>query len=486
MKLTKKHAILAAILVFAASIIPLFMICRYTLPFYDDYNYGRLTAEAWRTQHSLFAMLKAAFQQAGITYQNWQGSYAGVVVMAMSPGVVKESLYPVGTAGVLLLLIGCTLYFSNVLFHHLMKLDRSSALLSALILLFGMLQFMPSPSEGIFWYNSASYYTGFFALTLLLFALLLNERFSKRSGWRYFQATAAIILAVCIGGSNFISGLTACLALALLVAYRFFVKHDKWRFPVIIFAVLAVAFLVNVAAPGNRLRQEYFEHVSPVAAVFQSIYEATKFIASSFSLPVVCLFALLLPLLYPAAQRTSFSYKYPAFVTVVTFLVYASSFTPAIYATGHNGPGRAMNLSFFMALWMTALNLFYWCGWIGKQIKADDEERFFTAKGASTLPLLLVCLFLIGSIGLAGNNENSITSVSAVQSLCSGEARTFYDEGVAHLNQLRNPELQNCVLQAYSVKPYLLYKGNLSTDATQSANRYTAHYYGKESVVGTG
>lgn len=78
----------------------------------------------------------------------------------------------------------------------------------------------------------------------------------------------------------------------------------------------------------------------------------------------------------------------------------------------------------------------------------------------------------------------TLTAVSAVQSLKSGEAKAYYAEYEERRSQLENPELTEVWLKDFSAKPYLLFfnDGNLKEDTDDWVNRAVADFYGKEIV----
>ena len=483
--ITGKGLFFLALAAFLLSMIPIFIMAGYTLPFYDDYNYGYLTARAWAETGSLIEVLKAAAEQVKITYRGWQGTFSGIFFMALSPGIFNEFLYPIGIVFLIILFCGGNFFFLKVVLKDCLGIEKYSAGIITILITFLSFQFAVSPSEGFLWYNGGFYYTGFYSLTLLMFsALLISCRTEKRHTC-IISGILAVIIAFMVGGSNFVLGLTACVSLALFGGYWGVLRKKRFLFPLLSFAAVVIAFLINVTAPGNNVRQDYFESPGAVGSILKSVFFGIEFLTDKIKLPIVFGFLTVLPLIYRGAAKSEYSFRYPAIVTILSYLVYACGFTPAFYGMGWEGPERAQNLSFFIALIMILLNLYYWCGWMGKT--GELKARFSSSgkgRGAQAVLFCLLMLCFIGSLlGMALEDRDSLTSVSAVTSIRNGDAEGFYQERLHQLELLKDPEITNPIFERHKYKPALLYHTNLADDPENSVNRCTAKYYGKETVV---
>ena len=84
-------------LVFVFSIIPLLLVARYNHGWADDYSYGFLAYSAWKQTHSIWQIILAAAAQVKNSYFNWQGTYSGILFMAIQPGIFGDAYYTVTT-----------------------------------------------------------------------------------------------------------------------------------------------------------------------------------------------------------------------------------------------------------------------------------------------------------------------------------------------------------------------------------------------------
>ena len=98
---------------------------------------------------------------------------------------------------------------------------------------------------------------------------------------------------------------------------------------------------------------------------------------------------------------------------------------------------------------------------------------------------LLAGAFLILSVTQAIRNPDSMMSVSAARSLITGEARAFHDEYLIRLGILRDPEIRDAKLPAFTAPPHVLFfeLGEVSVDSNYWINTSMATFYEKDSVV---
>ena len=90
-----RRALTVLCLIWVALILaPLLAMSFYAYPTHDDFPSVRLASEAWATTGSLWAALKAAWDQAMYDYQTWQGTYVAMFVCAFQP-----MCFPCGCSG---------------------------------------------------------------------------------------------------------------------------------------------------------------------------------------------------------------------------------------------------------------------------------------------------------------------------------------------------------------------------------------------------
>ena len=483
--LTRKNILILLAIFFILSMVPVLIMARYTLPFYDDYDYGYLTHQAFVQTGSFWEILKAAAKQAALSYESWQGTFSGIFFMALSPGIYSEALYPLGIYILIVLFCASVLIFLKVVLFDYLKMEKYASAITALLTLIIMFQFMVSRSEGLFWYNGGFYYTGFYSFALLMAAALLSSGKAEKKSTQIILGTISIVLAFLVGGSNYVCALTTAFAIAIFTAHRFLIAKKKWIFPLITLTACIAALVINGLAPGNQVRQARFESPGAVKSIIYSMGYGLQFLSKHIHLPIIMGFLLLLPFLYEAAKNTDYDYRFPGIISIVSYGLFASSFTPSFYALNKIGPPRTLNISFFVSILLLLANIFYWCGWIAKkgtlQIKFKDKKQGIFAK--QVLAAVFLLAFFGGIIGLDLENKNSVTSLGAYHSLRNGEVYTFYKENTELIDALKDPGISDVIVKPYSVKPFFYYQNGLDPDPETHLNQSTARYYEKNSVI---
>ena len=481
---------LAVLLLLA--LLPMLVIARCDHPCADDFTYGNYVVSTWRDTGSLPATLSAAAAGTKAVYQTWQGSFAAVFLMMLQPAIFSEGLYALVPFVLLLGFVAACFLLLKVVLMDYCGADRYSCGIVSIFVTFLSVQFVYSPVEAFYWYNGAMYYTGFHTLSLVLSSLVLLS--AKTSG-RAAAATYAVlvpILGFLVGGSNFITALSSAVIMALFFAYRLFVARRKWLVPLLGLAAVCAALLISALAPGNALRQENFQSMHPGLAVASSFWYGLRFVYYFVRVPVYFAFASLVPLLYAAMGCSPFSFRLPGLATALFYCVYASTFTPNLYAMSSFGMERVINVNYYAFLLFFLITLCYWCGWIarkvspapahntaGKDKKAGKQDPS-VARGMTGI--LFAC-FVIGCLLVADTGGAGMSSVSAVSSLLSGEAEAYHREYLERLSVFEDPAVSRAEVAEFSVKPRVLFFDDITADPGDWRNQAVAAFYSKESVA---
>lgn len=482
--LTQRQLAILAVLAFALSLLPLLVIGLYNHPSMDDFNYGMPVVNALRQGGSFFSVLAAAAQSVAETFHNWQGTYAAVFLFALQPAVFGEAFYPLTTLLMLGSLIAGGAVFLHTLCRLCLKMRPSSVAILTCALLFLCIQCLPSPLQAFYWYNGSVFYTFFFGLMLLMFSGVLRQLFasSLKKGW--LSLVSVPLLAVILGGANLTTGLLCAVLLPCLSLYVALFRK-KYPLPLRLWLygatlLFLAGFAVNVLAPGNAVRQTYFQQPSALGAILSALRSACRFSVEWAQHPFVPLGLLFVtPLLYQAAAEKKFTFPLPALAPLLSLILLAIQLTPPAYAQGGTGPLRLKNIIFYSYILLLAFCDYYLCGWVSHRLlplAAPERERlagrFSQVKlGFYLATLGLACVLLLGSPALT-----TTTSVSALLSLKRGEAQVYHRQVQARLALLNDPTLQDVTLEALTYTPYLLYRSDMTSPVV-------AEYYGKHSVT---
>lgn len=498
---------------FIISLIPLYIIGFYAHPSVDDYYYGTETVKVWNDTHSVASVVSSSFGEMINTYNIWQGNFSAIFLMRLQPGIFGEQYYFIAPLILISSFAACSIFFFYTVFKRVFHTDGYRAGIIALAVTFVSMQLCNTPSDSFYWYNGAIYYTFFYSLMLLLFALLIRMRTASPTATAVLMIISGI-LAFLIGGSNYATALFMCIILALTAGaaiYCVILKKNtvirRYHVPAyIIIAVAAMAGLfISMTAPGNAIRQASVGGSTGIVKTFIYTFAFGGYsVAKVLNAPCLVFFICMIPVFYAIADRTNFSFRYPLLVLVFTFGLYCSMGTPVFYAQGLRMPYRMMNIIFFAAYAFIAFNLMYFLGWLGKRCGSSDFLKAVTAffgkikkdgKRIYTALAICICSFVIACVGSieVGETEyksgdagfsNLPLSASATLSLISGDARTYDAELTARDEYLRSTgdDEQFVTVPALTKCPAPIFHSDITDDPGDWHNAHLAMYYRKECI----
>ena len=465
-------AVLIAVLIL--SLVPMLLLSPFTTACADDYSFSVGVHAVWAESSSLVKVLQAAAHTAAESYYAWQGSYSAIFLMALQPAVFGEALYALTPALMLLALAGGLFSLCAVLFGRVFHAPRGFGSCVAALLMLVSVQLAPSPVQGFYWYNGSVYYTFFFGLSLVSFALALYTA-DIGGVWRIALLS---LLNLLLGGGNYVTALNAALIFTLLtLALRLFKR--RWARLLAPLGCLLLGLAVSAAAPGNAVRGAAFADTpGALEAVLLSFPAAADAALRFFSLPVAGVMLLIGFLAWQAAPETRIRFRLPGLITLLSVCLFAAQFTPTLYAMGSSGDGRLTDILFYAFLLLLALNVFYWVGWLRQRVSARVGDG-----RVALLPLCGACLLSLSCAAGFIFSGHGFTSLMALGELRSGEAAAYRAVTDERLTLLRDPAIPDAVLPAYPSQPYLLYFDDITPDPDDWRNLAVTAYYGKNSVV---
>lgn len=472
-------------------LLPVGILAFYARPSADDYVYAARThAVVQQYGFDLPRLLAAAWDTTVYFFQNWQGLYVSGFVLALQPAIFGNQWYGLTLLCVLIPLFLCLYAAARIVVRRLEPAQKRLPWALSLLVLFAFVEGMPSPVEGLYWFNGAMNYLPYFALAVLnaglSFALCLPRGMSahRRIAYVFF----GVLIGQVIGGGHQVVGELnlLLLLLAVIVCAR---RRNFWLCPALTAAV--VGLLVNILAPGTRVRADGLAQAGFLEAVAKSFVLAAMQWIRWLDVPLICLLLLLaLPLHYLSQSRVlpDRIFRHPWLGLAGTYvLMWAMIFLPS-YTMGGIGAGRLLNV-----VWMTfvlglAVSEFLLFGWM-ERIRGFSliPAEHFIRKHARVLPgtaaVMLVCMACIGSHTVKEGQDNYFaTSLEAAYELASGEAASFaktLDEREAMLSDPSNPDVAITPLGAEE-RPWLLYY----TDVSVGPDLWgLTPYYDKDSVV---
>ncbi len=479
--ITQKRAIsyrllfwlLLAVLVLC--LIPLLIVGRYAVPCTDDFAYGAAAHAEYLASGSVLRTFRVALQQVRDTYFGWQGTFSAVFLMSVQPAVFGTQYYFLTPVLMLLSLICGLFCLCPALFSGLLGLPRALSGCIAVVAALLCIQLLPSPAQGFFWFNGSVYYTFFFGVSLMTFALGL--RCLRRGG--VGRLLLLCLLGIFLGGGNYVTGLSSAIVACSTMALLLLLKNRRWTGLLLPTLCLLAAFALSMAAPGNAVRQSALAN-SPNAiwAIGESFRCGLRYSARWFRFPLFGALAFLAVLLWPALQRCTFSFRFPLLVTAYSYCLLSAMFCPSLYAMGGPGEQRLLNIIYYAYVLLLVINLIYWLGWAAgrreNRSAPSGGARLWAVLGAGVL-CLLCCFLHIRSGGFS--------SVMALGAMRSGEAQAYCAAAETRFEILEDPAIRDAVLEPFPCKPYVLFMDDITEDSQDWRNLSMSTYYNKDSVV---
>lgn len=413
------------------SLVPMLYIAQYDLPLGDDVIYGSPVSSALKQDASLPSALSAAAGVVAEKFQSWQGTFSAIFLMALQPGVFGLSYYQITPYLMLGALIASTLLLTYTLLCSLLGVSKRVWLILGLALSFFSIQLCVSPREGFFWYNGAVYYTLYHSFLLVLATLVIQLFRAKRIWVRIVFIILGVLLSAILSGGNYA---TAMVCFELLVCAIGYAAYKKQYRLLVVFALMLVVFgagmYISVSAPGNAVRQASviasgYTPSGPVKAIFLSLALGGAMAVGWFDLATVVVILLTVLLVGPALRKANVRFRYPLLVVAFLFCVFASQFTPSVYAATSPGPYRLRNVAYFVYLLLVALSAAYVTGWAQRKFPPDAPKQANAAiRWLITYPLLAVlCFALLLGASLCKRDVFEAPTVLAVMELRDGTAQ---------------------------------------------------------------
>lgn len=510
---TETKIAMALVILFVASLIPVFWLGSYGYPSADDYGFSAYSHIAWTGTHSIWQTLKAAGTTVIERWYGWQGTFSSIFLMALQPGIWGQyGLVPLIMIGMLTL---STLFFLYVVMVKICQVRPAVFIGTAMLYLIFAVQCMVDKTQGFFWYNGAAHYMIPHSVALFLGGLCILLLTEKKK--TVLRLILSCLLAFFVGGSNYVTALIVAVLFATALGLLQFGKQGKkcWLL-VLPFLFFMAAFLLNALAPGNAVRQEeMLVRPGVIKSILLSFYYCVEYVVDTwFSWPYLLFVLALLPFLWETVKtfvrRFDFPFRAPLSVVFYCYCVLSAMFTPSLFATGDVGGGRIFNIIFLDSMFYVMFSLFYCMGWFYRKLEAfraaeaAEGDNGGKAKSAcrdssdgpvSCFDRKAVRWYLAGVLFFGAFfgamymkvNPDHFTTTSAIYSLASGEASAYGQETAereALLQEMEKSGEREIAIPRLTEHPYLLFWSDIEEDAGDWKNKSMARYYQKDAISG--
>lgn len=464
-----------AILVIAT--VPLMLLGKYNHALGDDFFYG-LKAKLAYDEGNIFSVFGAAAQGTKEQYFRWQGTYSAMYLMHLSPQFLGDTfykIYPTILIGTLIISVFVLLYPIVV---RIMKATYKEWIIISSVIAFMFVEFVPVMGEAFYWYNGSMYYTGFFALTLIFFGILINFLLDTK----VVEVVAMSVLGIIIAGANYASLMPMLIIIFFLIIGLIIFKGGKKRVigVGVSYGFILAGFLISVIAPGNALRQATSFGTTPVKAVLKSLYQAYNYIVGWNNVWLYIGLLAITPLYVKMIKKIEYNFRLPLLFIAIGFGVFASASCPTFYAQNNGGAARVFDLSWYMMVLYLYSAWFYLLGWAIKHIHKKD--RFFYVLGGAAVAVVFGILTVLN---LPQPSYMQLNSIKVTEAIVNGDAK-YYEAQYQERMDIINSGETVLVFKPYDVPDSLkavLYLGDMSGDINDANNRSFARFYYVESVM---
>ena len=489
---TPKRLLYLLIVIYIASLIPLFWIGCYNYPVADDYTFGAACRNVWVESHSVIAVLVRAVTRAWEYYLEWAGCLSSSFFMALQPGVFGESFYKITPFLMIGIISLSTAYLMHVIFIKLLKCNADLINSITVLMLFVMIQCMPEPGEALFWYNGAVHYTFMHGISLFFYGMLVSAIIEKDRRKKSRGFILAAILGCIVGMGNYLTALNVGIVFAFLIISFVIVKRFKeQKFILIPAIVFYLSFIINVTAPGNAVREAVSEGMNPVKAIFASFYYVLDYCLGDWSGWVVLMFAAMVATFFwNASKGVDFDFPCPIFVIILNYCILAAMITPPLFGTGNIEAGRIKSLIYIMYILLLTLTVCYVTGWVQKRLDgkrtAQADGNFKEAVLSSNSRVVLTCciiFLLFGSVLCVIPDPEYYTFSIAAVDILNGNAAAYGEAMQERIEVYNVSEGLDVEVEPLPVKPKLLCTSDISEDSRDWINSGVCRFYGLNSLI---
>jgi len=508
-KLNTKKLSIVFTAVYVLSLIPMLILGFYDFPSADDFSMALETRQYFVANGDFFGTVIASLQKSWMVYSQYEGYFFSIILTCICPSVFGEGFYFLTPFLVLGMLTFGVCYFFDALFVRALHIDKDLTNVVRMLTLFMMVQCLNGAGtrvEAFYWYSGAINYTFTFGMAFFWIGLLIRSVYERDEKVRRNKLIWASIWAFFMGGANYLSALELAICSVLLLFVFVMVKLGKFDIQEIddeqrkSFSHIWIPLVINLIGfsfscfgPGNSNRFAETTQMSPVKAVFVSLYDSFDMLFNDMTRwEVLVILIMLIPVFWKMAGKLRVRFEHPVLFTLFAFLLVSSNMTPPIFATANIDAGRLRALAFMEYILMLVLVEFYLTTvarqYFDKKYISDikhnelDDSNTFSPVFSLVIAGCAV-IFVIGSALSIKPEPEYYSCTSALYDIVSGRAAIYKQENSERLIILRDDSIKDAALTEYSVHPEMLFYMDVTPDSSEWINQATAIYYDKETTV---
>lgn len=469
------HVLLIASII---ALIPIVVLCFYDRPMSDDYSYGLFTHYSYVNNPGVLTILQASWQYAKEEYMRWVGSFLCTMIGSLHPGIFGGKFYVLAPIIVLIWMYICIRYTIGIINKLYIKKSKIVSITLSLWILSFFLMWMPTISEGIYWFCGASVYTiSFFAILLNIGLLIKISNENNKKTNIFFTILSCIVSFLAADGHIMVSFSSVIILFPIVI---FFLLKKKFNI-IPSYLVCLIRFLFNVFSPGLAQRSELIveQTFSFFTTIKRSFYYSRNFITSNINLVLFLFLLSLTPFIIDMIRNqkeNKCSYFKIIFVFLLTFLILSGISCVPVY-TSKFIP-RVINIVWWIFVILMIIDYYFLVEYlyINKIVNFDILN-----KSKATILVALFCLVII-----FGNSSGSYYSrssfIRAKDELTSEIAMSYAKEFDEREEIFLNSKNKDVVVKPLYATPEVLYYDDIGHNKDDWKNKAIANYYDLKSV----
>lgn len=479
---TVKKMQVVSCLLYIGSMIPNWLLAFIARPAGDDYGYSASSHQVWLQTHSLLEVVKTGLETTRNMCNVWNGDWFSVFIFTLMPEVFVYKSFWIVPIFWSLATIGATWYFFYSLLTKCLKIRWQETLVITFLTLFISYQWIPSSGIGLYWYVGVIHYMMPHVIALLLLGFLV--RFIQTGKKKYIVLSALGMIA--IGGSSYYS--TFLVLLTYLLVFFCGIKVNKklvWLSVPSVTCLVALYF--QITAPGNAARvgeEISFSVEKAINTIVRSLLRGGQTIGgyvheTPYIFLLLCLIAVIM---WCALSRVQLelSFRFPLLFVGYMYGIYASMFTPEIYAATEisGGPPTMEYLTFLLTAVVAIAYVEGWC--IGKlrakgMLREEEWYRMYWL-----IPYgIFMCIVMLA---LKGEVKETLFYES-VEYIASGAAADYKEQMESQEKILLDDSIKEAYLCPTNEQQGPLMHMPVIDDPEAFTNRVVRGFYGKDYVI---
>lgn len=464
------------------AIIPVIILCFYDRPSADDYSYAILTHNSIVNNRDFFDLIKVSWNNAIIFYKDWSGSFFTSIIQSLQPGIFGNRFYPIAPLFILLWMYFSIRVLIGAINRYYLKEDKLTGISLSLWFFVYLVMWLPSVTQGIFWFNgAANYMISFFAaiMNIGIYIHMYHCDHSKKKMIKYLFISC--ILSVLSTDGNILASF-ASLIISFAISFAFIIK--KRYFVILPFLVCVSRFFINYFSPGIYIRQQsYGINISYFEAIKSSFIFSKNYIFSNTNLVLFVFLLTLTPYLLKIIKQ----YNCDKYMSIKLLVSLALSFcilsavvcVPMYSLSGNleNCAGRIINIIWLFFILLAICNFYLVLAFMYSRKIIND----FVVDYRSLILLFFLCILVIFGTDSSVYNTHS-TYIRANSEIKSELASSYAKELDEREEYILKSNSKNIMVKPLFSISRLLYFSDITSDKSNWINCAVSDYYNLSSI----